>query len=208
MYYLEEMPAVVALIPLAIGVISCFWGYRLFRVILGIIGFIMGGFLAGSFAFGLSGGSVVVTVIASIVGAIVGGLLVSVVYYIGVFLLGALGGWMLGGIVAGMSGQATALVAGIVLAVLGGILALVFQRIIIIAATACVGSWNVISALYVLSTGTLYSPLVFWRPGRLLHLSGARFFFVLAIWLVLSLAGIVFQIRFGKREHLTRGTSP
>jgi uncharacterized membrane protein YeaQ/YmgE (transglycosylase-associated protein family) len=198
MYRIGEMPAIVALIPLALGVISCFWGYRLFRVILGIVGFIVGGFLAGSFAFGLSGGSIIITVIAAIVGAIVGALLVSVFYYVGVFVIGAMVGWMLGSIAAGMGGSASRLVLGIVLAALCGILAVVFQRILIIVATACIGSWNVIAGLYFLVTGALYSPYVFLNPGQMFHLSGVRFYFVFFLWVVLAIAGIVFQMRFGR----------
>lgn len=204
MYRIGEMPAIVALVPLVIGVVACFWGYRLFRVILGIVGFILGGILVGSFAHGLSGGSVIITVIAAIVGAIVGALLISAVYYLGVFVLGAFGGWLLGSIVVGMAGTASRLVTGAVLAALCGILAVIFQRIVIIVATACIGSWNIIAGMYFLATGTLYSPYVFLNPWRMLHLGGVRFFFVFSLWLVLSIAGIVFQLRFRKGKRLDK----
>ncbi len=207
MYRINEMPAIVALVPLVIGVISCFWGYRLFRVILGIVGFALGGFLAGSFAYGLSGGSVIITAVAAIVGAIVGALLVSAVYYLGVFVLGAFGGWVLGSIVVGMAGTASRLVTGVVLAALCGILAVIFQKIVIIVATACIGSWNIIAGIYFLATGALYSPYVFWNPSRMLHLGGVRFFFVFALWLVLSFAGIVFQLRFGRKKRFDKTTA-
>jgi hypothetical protein len=208
MYRINEMPAIVALVPLVIGVISCFWGYRLFRVILGIVGFVLGGFLVGSFAYGLSGGSVIITAVAAIVGAVVGALLISAVYYLGVFVLGAFGGWVLASIVVGMAGAASRLVMGVVLAALCGILAVIFQRIVIIVATACIGSWNIIAGMYFLTTGTLYSPYVFWNPSRMLHLGGVRFFLVFALWLVLSVAGIIFQLRFGGKKRLDRSTMP
>lgn len=204
MYYASEIPIYFALIPLVIGVISCFWGYRLFRVILGIVGFICAGSLAGSFAFGLSGGSIIITVIAAVVGAVAGAFLVSVFYYLGVFALGAAGGWMLGIMAAGMAGYASSLVVGVVSAVLCGILAVVFQRIIIIVATASVGSWNIIAALYFLAGGTFYSPFVFWNPGWIFDRAGSRYSLLFVIWLALAFAGIVFQLRFGRKRRIEK----
>ncbi len=202
MYHFSEMPAVVALIPLAIGAISCFWGHRLFRVVLGIVGFIVAGFLAGSFVFTLSGGSVVVAAIAAVVGGFIGAFLVSFIYYIGVFVLGAAGGWILGTIVTGVAGYDSRFVIGIVLAVLCGILAVVFQRIILIVATATIGAWNIVAALYFLAGGVWYSPLVFWNPGWMFQIDGARFYLIFVFWLALSIVGIIFQMRFGGRRRI------
>lgn len=207
MDYFSEMPAVVALIPLIIGVISCFWGYRLLRAVLGIVGFILAGFYAGSFAFYLSGGSVVIAAVAAIVGGIIGAFLVSFVYLAGVFILGAAGGWVLGTIMAGVAAHDSRLVVGIVLAVLCGILAVVLQRVILIIATATVGAWNVVAALYFLVGGSCYSPLVFWNPGWMFQIGGGYFYLILVLWLALSIAGIIFQMRFGGKRRVEKDTA-
>ena len=39
--------SVVALAAIALGLVQCFAGYRFFRVVLGITGFLLGGLLAG-----------------------------------------------------------------------------------------------------------------------------------------------------------------
>jgi hypothetical protein len=206
MGYFSEMPAVTALIPLIIGVVSCFWGYRLFRVVLGIMGFILAAFFAGSFAYGLSDGSVLVATVAAIIGGFIGAFLVSFVYFLGVFILGAAGGWVMGTIVAGAAAYGSRFAVGIVLAVLCGVLAVVLQRIVIIMATATIGAWNVIAALYLLVGGAWRSPLVFWNPGWMFRVGGGRSFVMLLLWLALSIAGIIFQMRFGRERRIEEKT--
>ena len=79
-----QTPAAVIL--LVGGVISCFAGYRVFRVVLGIYGFIIGAL----FASGLAGPENTYWMIAAaLAGGVVGALILIAAYFVGVALLGA-----------------------------------------------------------------------------------------------------------------------
>ena len=68
------------------GFVSCFLGYRLFKVVLGVFGFIIGA-LAASSVFGAS--DTTPMVIAAVVGGIAGAALMLAAYFVGVALVGA-----------------------------------------------------------------------------------------------------------------------
>jgi hypothetical protein len=135
-----ELPA--ALFLLLGGAVSCFAGYRLFKIVLGIYGFILGAGVASS-AMGAS--NTAGMVIAALVGGFVGALILVFAYFVGIALVGAgLGalvvhvGW---GFVR--TGDPPA-IAVIVLSVLGAIGAMLLQRYVIIVATAFGGAWTMI----------------------------------------------------------------
>src|SRR5687767_15845085 len=79
-----ELPTAVLL--LAGGLIACFLGYRLFKFVLAIFGFILGAFAASS-VFGSS--DTTPMVFAALGGGIVGALLLLAAYFVGVALIGA-----------------------------------------------------------------------------------------------------------------------
>src|SRR5499427_516709 len=135
-----ELPAAILLV--LGGALSCFAGYRLFKIVLAIYGFILGAMLASS-VMGVS--NTTGMIVAAIVGGIAGALLLVFAYFIGIALVGA----GLGALVAHVawswvgSGDPPA-AAVIVLAIAGSIGAMLLQRYVIIAATAFGGAWTVI----------------------------------------------------------------
>ena len=135
-----ELPAAILLV--LGGALSCFAGYRLFKIVLGIYGFILGALLASS-AMGVT--NTTGMLLAALAGGIVGALLLMFAYFIGIALVGAgLGalvahvGWGYAG-----AGDPPALVV-ILLSILGSIGAMLLQRYVIIVATAFGGAWTVI----------------------------------------------------------------
>src|SRR5437667_1956243 len=68
------------------GALSCVAGYRLFRVVLGVYGFILGAMLASSM-MGVS--NTTGMVVAALVGGIAGALLLVFAYFVGIALVGA-----------------------------------------------------------------------------------------------------------------------
>jgi len=135
-----ELPAAILLV--LGGALSCFAGYRLFKIVLAIYGFILGAMLASS-VMGVS--NTTGMIVAAIVGGIAGALLLVFAYFIGIALVGA----GLGALVAHVawswvgSGDPPA-AAVIVLAIAGSIGAMLLQRYVIIVATAFGGAWTVI----------------------------------------------------------------
>ena len=79
-----QFPAAALLV--AGGLLSCLFGYRLFRFVLAIFGFILGA-LAASSVFGEGAGTAMA--IAAIVGGLVGAGLLLAAYFVGVALVGA-----------------------------------------------------------------------------------------------------------------------
>jgi Domain of unknown function (DUF4203) len=134
-----QLPAAVVLV--AGGLLSCLLGYRLFKVVLAIFGFIIGG-LAASSVFGESAATAMV--IAAIVGGLCGAILMFAAYFLGVALVGAgVGVATVHVIWTQVQGDPHPAVV-IVFAVLGALLATWLQRYVIILGTAFGGAWTVV----------------------------------------------------------------
>ena len=136
-----ELPAAILLV--LGGALSCLAGYRLFKIVLGIYGFVLGAMLASS-AMGVT--NTTGMVVASLVGGVLGAMLLMFAYFIGIALVGA----GLGALIAhvawssvGKGGDPPA-IAVIVLALVGSIGAMFLQRYVIIVATAFGGAWTVL----------------------------------------------------------------
>src|SRR4051794_13601982 len=79
-----ELPVAVLLV--LGGALSCFAGYRLFKITLAIYGFIFGAMLASS-AMGITNTTGMIA--AAVGGGIVGALVLVFAYFIGIALVGA-----------------------------------------------------------------------------------------------------------------------
>lgn len=135
-----ELPAAVALI--LGGTLCCFAGYRLFRLVLGIYGFILGAMIATSV---MGAASTMTLVGAAVAGGLVGALVLMFAYVVGIALIGA-------GIAALIAhviwsslriGDPPAL-AVIIVSIGGAIGAMLVQRYVIIVGTAFGGAWTLI----------------------------------------------------------------
>jgi uncharacterized protein DUF4203 len=135
-----ELPAAVLLV--AGGALSCFAGYRLFKVVLGLYGFVLGAMLASSM---MAASNATGMVLAALVGGVAGALLLMFAYFIGIALVGA----GLGALIAHVGwgyvrpGDPPA-IAVILLSAAGSIGAMLLQRYVIIVATAFGGAWTMI----------------------------------------------------------------
>jgi hypothetical protein len=135
------------------GTLSCFAGYRLFRIVLGIYGFILGAMFASSM---MGTTNTVGMLVAAGVGGLIGALILVFAYFIGIAIAGA----GLGALVAHMvwpqvgSGDPPVGLV-IVLALLGAIGAMFLQRYMIIVSTAFGGAWSIIVGGLALSAAPL-----------------------------------------------------
>jgi hypothetical protein len=186
-----QLPA--ALVLLIGGIIACFSGYRLFRVVLAIAGMIIGALFLSSL-FGSSAHSAMVA--AAIVGGLLGAAILLAAYFVGVALVGA----ALGAAVANLAFSATTrephVAVVIVCSVIGAIAATYLQRYFIIVGTAFGGAWTLIvgamaldgnrRAMEAAATGDV------WVAYPLDPAPGQRW--VRIAWLVLALAGTAVQL--------------
>ena len=121
------------------GLIACFAGYRLFRIVLGIFGFIVGA-MATTSIIGAQGA--VALVAAAIVGGLLGSLLMVAAYFVGVGLVGAgLAALALNAVWHAFAGDPPTVVL-VIVCVLGALGALSVQRYVIIFGTALGGAWT------------------------------------------------------------------
>ncbi len=183
------------------GAIACFAGYRLFRLVLAIYGFIAGAMLASSMmgssnAFGM--------VLAALVGGLIGSLVLFFAYFVGIALVGAgLGAFLVHVGWAQVSAADPPVAIIILFVALGTIAALVLQQYVIIVSTAFSGAWTVILGATTLmaaraplrgrSTPDVWVLYPF-TPG------GSRRWVVLA-WIVLGLLGTAVQVRMAGRKR-------
>jgi hypothetical protein len=141
-----EQPA--ALVLLLGGVLACFAGYRLFRLVLGIYGFILGAMIASSV---VGVGNTLGMVAAALAGGVVGAVVLVLAWFVGVSLVGAGIGVLLAhlawGQFAASDPPAIAVIAAAVAAAIG---AMFVQKYVIVAGTAFGGAWTVVIAALML----------------------------------------------------------
>ncbi|MBN1163162.1 MAG: TMEM198/TM7SF3 family protein [Candidatus Krumholzibacteriota bacterium] len=192
----------LAALAIVFGIVSCFWGYRIFKIVLGIFGFILGAYLAGTAGVHFTGGWGLIALSMGLVGGLIGGALVTVLYFAGVFLVGSLSGWVIGALLLGCVFPGLNLVFLVILALAGGILALVFQKMLLIISTSFLGSWYLISGAYFFM-GSGYTPLIIFNYPFCVTVAGGEANYLMVLcWLALGLAGVIFQYRYSKKSAI------
>jgi hypothetical protein len=186
-----QMPA-AALLLLG-GVISCFLGYRLFRTVLAIFGFIVGGMLASSI-FGV--GNTTLMLVAWVAGGLVGAFILVFAYFLGVALAGASIGAAVANLLFSVGNREPRVLVVILCSVVGAIASMYLQRYFIIVFTAFGGAWTMIvgamalvgnrAALRAATTGDV------WVAYPLDPAPGQQW--VVVVWIVLSLIGAGVQL--------------
>jgi hypothetical protein len=134
-----QLPA--ALVLLVGGIIACFFGYRLFRLVLAIFGFILGA-LASSSIFGMSETGPMI--MAALVGGVVGAAILFAAYFVGVALIGAALGAMTAHVFFAVGDTDPHALAVVFLAIAGSAAAMYLQRYFIIVGTGFAGAWTMI----------------------------------------------------------------
>ena len=131
---------------IAWGLLDCFFGYRVFKITLAVVGGLLGLVLgqAASVALGFGVGG---EVIAMIVGGLIGAGVAFLLYKGAVFVAGFGFGATLGVLLLTHYNYTVALASGVVLGIVGGFLAVKLQRVLIILATALLGSFRAILAV-------------------------------------------------------------
>jgi hypothetical protein len=185
--------APAALVLTVGGLISCFAGYRLFRVVLGLYGFFLGAMITTST---MGTANMWYLVLAAVVGGLVGAVLMVAAYFLGVGLVGA-------GLAAlalnaawrvAASGDPPTLVL-VIVCVLGALAALSVVRYVVVFGTAIAGAWTLIVGVLALTGRSMVAGAGardVWilypldpMPGR---------WWILGLWLALSLAGVIVQL--------------
>jgi hypothetical protein len=194
-----ELPAAI-LLTLG-GALACVAGYRLFRIVLGIYGFILGA-MAASSMMGVT--NTTGMIVAALAGGIAGALILVFAYFIGIGLVGAGLGALVAHVAWGYvrSGDPPAMMV-IGLSIFGAIGAMLLQRYVIIVSTAFAGAWTVIVGGVAVAAGRGAarppSAAEVWIPYPLTPAPGQRW--VPLVWVVLGLIGTGVQLAITARKR-------
>jgi hypothetical protein len=186
-----QLPAAAML--LAGGVISCFFGYRLFRTVLAIFGFVLGGMLASS-VFGVS--NTTMMLVAWVLGGLVGAFILIFAYFLGVALAGAAIGAAVANVMFSIGNRDPRALIVILFSITGAIAAMYLQRYFIIVFTAFGGAWTmIVGAMALVGDRTALKAATsgdVWVAYPLNPAPGQRW--VPIVWIVLSLIGAAVQV--------------
>ena len=135
----EQVAVIVLLVT---GVLACFAGHRLFRIVLGLYGFVIGAMVASS-VVGVS--NTTGMVVAALVGGFIGSVVMVFAWFVGVSLVGAGIGVLIAHLVWGQIGLGDPpAVAILAVAVAGAVGALFVQKYVIVIGTAFIGAWTIV----------------------------------------------------------------
>ena len=186
-----QLPAAIVL--LIGGIVACFFGYRLFRIVLAFAGFALGALLASSV---VAASDTWAMLIAAVVGGLIGAGVLLAAYFVGVALTGAALGAVAANLMFAATGQDPHYMVLILLTLLGAAAAMYLQRYFIIVGTAFGGAWTVIvGAMALLGNPTAISAAAagnVWVAYPLDPAPGQRW--VPVAWIVLGLIGTGVQL--------------
>lgn len=134
-----QLPAAVVL--LLGGIVACFFGYRMFRLVLAIFGFILGAFAASSL---MAPSDTTAMLAAAAIGGLIGAAILFAAYFVGVALFGAGIGALVANLAFSASGRDPHFVVIAFCAVAGAVTSMYLQRYVIILGTAFGGAWTMI----------------------------------------------------------------
>src|SRR5262249_57348149 len=134
-------------VAIVAGIVICFWGYRLWKLTLAIIGLIAGACGGWQVGLALVPGNEAGLLVCGIVGALAGMGLCLWLYFLGLFLIGATAGAVIAGALVNGTGQGEPLVfVGF---------PLIFRIIAVVAPKIIVGVSTGPSGAYLISPGDL-----------------------------------------------------
>ena len=185
-----ELPAAIVLV--LAGTVACFAGYRLFRVVLAIYGFILGAMLASS-VMGISNQAGMV--VAALVGGVLGALLFTFAYYVCIGLIGAgMGTFLLHIVWDYMKGTEPTTAAVIIASVGGAVVAMILQRYVIIVSTSFSGAWTmIVGGLALTGNRAAERAAAAGNVWILYPFTPASGRWVIVAWLALGLMGLAVQ---------------
>jgi hypothetical protein len=176
------------------GLLACFAGYRLFRFLLGVYGFLLGAVITTNI---LGEADAWTLTMGAIVGGIVGTVLMIMAYFLGVGLVGAgLAVLFLHVLWNYADGGEVPTIAVVVVAVVGALGALSISRYVVIFGTAVAGSWTLLVGTLALLGDTTALRAASDRNVWVIYPFGPEEgrAWLVGAWFVLALVGVLVQL--------------
>ncbi len=182
-----QVPAAVLL--LGGGLLACFVGHRLFRVVLGIYGFVTGALLTSTIMGPAESGT---ALLAMLGGGLAGALVLILAYFVGVALVGAALGAIVVHLIFGQLAREPHPLIVIGGTVAGALSAMALQRYVIILATAFGGAWTALAGGLAIATNRTAQAADAWSLYPLRPPPGSDW--VWLGWIVLGGVGAAVQL--------------
>ena len=151
---------------IAWGLLDCFLGYRVFKVMVTVWGAVLGAYV-GQVAAAALGLQLAGQIGGLLVGALLGGGLAFMLYLASVFVAGVFFGLTLGMLLFAHFDPGLALIAGCGLGLVSGFIALKLQKILLILATALLGSFRALLALMFFTHRVDWMYYLVQQPGQI-----------------------------------------
>ena len=191
----QDLLNVIIVSSISVGFVQCFFGYRIFRFILGLTGFLFGGSLACVVVYTISQEELI-ALLAGIIGGIIGAALMSALYFIGIFLIGAFLGGVIGTALFAVVKSSPDLSVLFILAVIAGVITLIFQKSMIIVSTGFGGAWSMVIGIAYFTTAAI-------APANLERMFGSGGIYLYTIvlsWIALGMIGVFVQHKYREEE--------
>lgn len=184
----------ISVAAIAWGALDCFFGYRVFKITLAVLGGVIGavGAQAAGVALQLDPAAVTGVMIG---GALLGAGLAFLLYIAAVFVAGFGFGVTLGILLLAHFNHMVALLTGLMLGVIGGFVAVKVQQALIVLSTALLGAFRAVLAL-AFFTNRLDWVYYYRQPQQIPALIDQNAWMFPAI-LVLAAVGAVIQFELG-----------
>ena len=185
----DQLPA--ALLLLLGGLVVCFFGRRLFRVSLAIVGFVIGAGAASSI-FGVS--DRMPMMVAGLVGGFIGAGILYAAYYIGVALVGAALGAVAANVGFSIAQTEPPVLAVLLCAVAGAVASTYLQRYFVIVGSGFVGALMMVHGALLLAGRSFGLPSAgpVWVLYPFAPAPGQSW--VPIAWIVIGIVGVAVQM--------------
>eukprot|EP01102_Stenamoeba_stenopodia_P021795 TRINITY_DN887_c0_g1_i1.p1 TRINITY_DN887_c0_g1~~TRINITY_DN887_c0_g1_i1.p1 ORF type:complete len:313 (-),score=78.74 TRINITY_DN887_c0_g1_i1:75-1013(-) len=206
--YYDWQSIVFALMLIGFGIAYCFFGYKLFHILLFVLGWVLGTVIFYNVLDEHTQLKTWIVIVIAVVVGIACGVLAIIFYFVGIFLLGALLGLIfITSILSVREGtlihnQTVRIVVVVSVSLAFAIAALLLQRIMIIVATGVSGAYWIVSGIDYLIKGNLSAFIPEMFRGNLDNLQpNWKTWLMLAFLIVLSIAGITVQLVKTAKDH-------
>jgi hypothetical protein len=181
------------------GILVCFWGYRLLKFTLGLLGFIAGAYAGWEIGLSVLHANNGMALVCALIGGIIGIVLYVWLYFLGVFLLGATAGAIVAAAFFNGAGHPPQPVILLAISVGFGIFALVAQKFMIVISTAFSGAYLITAGIWPL-VASGQNPSRIWLDPTRSNPLGNWGYAALTLWVVLGIIGTSIQFRAGPRR--------
>ena len=182
--------ALLAVGMIVVGLVECFFGFRLFKLILGLVGFGLGALLTAGIAT-MASAETPAVILLGLIGGVAGAWLLVAAYYLGLFVVGTFLGVLAGSLLLAAADSDWPAWLVVVPGLAGGFAAIALHKLMIVLSTAFGGAWTAMLGVFHFVAAS--SPLVLLDdPSGLRKYLTAKVAF-LVCWLVLAVVGIAVQ---------------